>query len=116
MSSKLSEDTLGRLSAEREAVEDANWHKNPYATLDYWFICDIDTPKAEREKLHIGDIYENAAVCKKCDDYIRSRNRHDFRTCSCGSIFVDGGSHYTRRGGDFNMMIECVTMFNDVGN
>lgn len=43
---------------------------------------------------------KNAAKCKKCNDIIESKHRHDFKSCLCGSIFVDGGLDYIRRGGD----------------
>jgi len=29
--------------------------------------------------------------CKKCDDRIYSRVKHDLRSCSCGSLAVDNG-------------------------
>lgn len=29
--------------------------------------------------------------CPVCGDDIYSRAQHDFRVCSCGAIFVDGG-------------------------
>jgi len=45
-------------------------------------------------------IVRNAARCKKCDDVIESRYRHDFVYCKCGAIFVDGGHDYLRQGGD----------------
>ena len=54
--------------------------------------------KKERSKLGIGDIYSNAATCLICNDKIRSKNRHDFRRCSCGNLTVDGGSWYAKRG------------------
>lgn len=63
--------------------------------------------KEQRDKFNIGDIYINAAVCKKCGDYIRSKHRHDFVTCECGSVSVDGGSHYVRRvGSDYINVVE----------
>jgi hypothetical protein len=34
--------------------------------------------------------------CKKCGDTIESKHRHDFRSCSCGSVSIDGGRDYTR--------------------
>jgi hypothetical protein len=40
----------------------------------------------------------NAYICPKCRDSIFSRAQHDFRSCSCGEIFVDGGFSYTRVG------------------
>jgi hypothetical protein len=41
----------------------------------------------------------NKAKCLKCEDILISGYRHDFKFCSCGSIFVDGGKDYIRRGG-----------------
>lgn len=32
-----------------------------------------------------------ACRCPACGDDIYSRAQHDFRACSCGAIFVDGG-------------------------
>jgi len=46
-------------------------------------------------------IVQNAAVCKKCHDFIVSKHRHDFVTCQCGAISVDGGQAYLRRVGQF---------------
>jgi hypothetical protein len=43
-------------------------------------------------------ILTNKAKCLKCGDIIESRHRHEFVTCSCGAIFVDGGTDYLRRG------------------
>lgn len=41
----------------------------------------------------------NRAQCLECNDIIESTYRHDFVTCSCGNIFVDGGKDYFRAGG-----------------
>jgi hypothetical protein len=41
-------------------------------------------------------ITKNAAQCLQCFDVIESRHRHDYVTCSCGSISVDGGLAYLR--------------------
>lgn len=46
-------------------------------------------------------IIENAVTCFGCGDRIFSRHRHDFVTCTCGAISVDGGQEYLRRVGDF---------------
>lgn len=43
-----------------------------------------------------GPIYR----VKCCGSIIQSRSRHDLVTCECGKSYVDGGSDYTRRGGD----------------
>jgi hypothetical protein len=45
-------------------------------------------------------IIRNAAQCAKCDDVIESTHRHDFVSCKCGAIFVDGGQEYLRGGAD----------------
>ena len=44
-------------------------------------------------------IVQNAATCNKCDEFIVSKHRHDFVTCRCGAISVDGGQAYLRRVG-----------------
>jgi len=51
-------------------------------------------------------IFKNKAQCNKCKDIIESRDRHDFKWCSCHSIFVDGGKDYMRRGGNIEDIIE----------
>ena len=61
----------------------------------YWEYG-YQTPE-ERKKYGIGPIFENAAKCHSCGDYIRSNNRHDFKYCSCGNVAVDGGSWYAKR-------------------
>lgn len=43
-------------------------------------------------------IVRNAARCDMCGDEIESTHRHDFKSCSCGNISVDGGKDYFRRG------------------
>lgn len=42
-------------------------------------------------------IVRNSAKCLECDDEIESKRRHDFVTCKCGNISVDGGKDYLRR-------------------
>lgn len=42
----------------------------------------------------------NKIKCKKCGDIIESKNRHDFVTCKCGSVAVDGDNSYLRRTGN----------------
>lgn len=44
-------------------------------------------------------ILVNKIKCKKCGDVIESKSRHDFKSCSCGAVAVDGGHDYIRRGG-----------------
>lgn len=42
-------------------------------------------------------IIRNMARCKKCGDTIESKHRHDYVSCHCGRIAVDGGRAYIRR-------------------
>lgn len=45
----------------------------------------------------MGKIIENSAKCLKCGDKIVSKHRHDYVTCSCGNVSVDGGLDYCHR-------------------
>jgi hypothetical protein len=38
----------------------------------------------------------NRAKCAKCDTIIESKHRHDYVSCKCGAIAVDGGDAYWR--------------------
>ena len=38
----------------------------------------------------------NKIRCKHCDDVIESKHVHDFVTCMCGAVSVDGGPAYRR--------------------
>lgn len=82
-------------------------------TPDYHFICNKDTPKEERDRLFIGKWYNNSVKCLKCGDVIRSKNKHHYNRCSCGTIAVDGGSHYLKRVGDLTMYEDLSEEFND---
>ena len=44
----------------------------------------------------------NWARCRKCGVVVESLYRHDFQTCKCGAISVDGGTAYHRMVGDPN--------------
>jgi hypothetical protein len=64
-------------------------------------------------------IKSNKAKCNKCGDIIESKSVHDFVTCKCGAIFVDGGHEYLRRGADnfddITEMSEYEDEFHGVG-
>lgn len=74
----------------------------------------------ERIDLGTGDIWAdpddphkperpNAARCTVCDEVLYSRRVHDFISCSGGHVFVDGGTHYARRGADEWSHLEEIT-------
>lgn len=66
---------------------------------DYLNLVTRSSTPEQRKKFRIGDIFINAAVCLKCEDYVRSVNQHDFKSCKCGAVTVDGGSWYAKRTG-----------------
>lgn len=43
-------------------------------------------------------ILRNRAKCLICGDEIESRTVHEYKTCSCGNLSVDGGLQYAKRG------------------
>lgn len=51
-------------------------------------------------------ILSNQVKCHKCGDTPFSAHRHDFRSCKCGSISVDGGMAYLRRVGAIRQYTE----------
>lgn len=40
----------------------------------------------------------NKAKCLDCNTIIESKHRHDYVTCKCGNLSVDGGLDYLKRG------------------
>lgn len=86
-----------------------------FKVTDYHDFCNINTPAAERQKLNVGDLWINGAVCHICDTYIRSRNRHDYVSCKCGNVSVDGGSCYGKLAYvDIKMVTRVYVAFTDV--
>lgn len=73
-----------------------NANRDKDGVVDYHLFCTKETPKELRDKLFVGEYWVNAVTCLICNDYVRSRNKHDFRSCKCGNVSVDGGSHYPR--------------------
>jgi hypothetical protein len=37
------------------------------------------------------NLYRHAIYCKKCADTIESEHNHDFKSCKCGAVSIDGG-------------------------
>ena len=60
---------------------------------DAFLTCNRQLPPARK-------IIRNAIRCNHCGDVIESTYRHNFVTCSCGRVSVDGGHDYLRRCGD----------------
>lgn len=51
-------------------------------------------------------IVQNEIQCRLCNSIIYSAHRHDYRSCRCGAVAVDGGMDYLRRVGDPENIIE----------
>jgi hypothetical protein len=63
-------------------------------------VTTVPDPDDYTLNLHDGNlVYRNSVRCNHCGDEIVSAYRHDFVTCSCEAVFVDGGSTYRRIGG-----------------
>ena len=56
----------------------------------------MKTVKKKSKKKYIE---KDGLLCTQCNDIICSFFLHDFKFCSCGLIFVDGGNDYFRIGG-----------------
>lgn len=39
----------------------------------------------------------NQAKCLLCGDILTSKHSHDYVTCKCGNLSIDGGNEYPRR-------------------
>jgi len=60
-------------------------------------------------------VVKNKAQCKLCGDVIESKHGHDFKSCKCGEIMVDGGKNYLKRSAkDFNNLIELSDTYDEV--
>ncbi len=53
----------------------------------------------------------NRIKCKKCNDIIESKYRHDFQQCQCGKVFCDGGQEYQRIG--FDIIDNVIRVLDD---
>ena len=62
-------------------------------------------------------ILSNQVECLICGDKPYSANRHDYKSCKCGNVAVDGGMDYFRRTGDgLNIRDMCIELEDDVAN
>ena len=63
---------------------------------DHMMIDGDEIPASARYQWGIGDIKINQVKCLLCGDHPRSIHRHDYKSCKCGNVAVDGGSQYQR--------------------
>ena len=43
-------------------------------------------------------LIKNMIKCNTCGDVLESTYRWEFKWCTCGRVFIDGGLDYARRG------------------
>lgn len=55
----------------------------------------------------------NKIRCNKCGDEIESVSTHDFKSCKCGAVSVDGGHMYLRRCGNQEDWTELSELENE---
>lgn len=53
--------------------------------------------KPKEYKLPKSIILRNSAKCLNCNEEIESKHRHDFVSCYCANLQVDGGHDYIKR-------------------
>lgn len=61
------------------------------------YHLDIISGPQPKPKHPMGVILHNRAKCLACGDILESTSVHDFVTCSCGNLSVDGGHDYLKR-------------------
>lgn len=54
-------------------------------------------------------VIQQGLHCLVCEDEIFSEYTHDFKECTCGNCFVDGGKSYFRYGFYDIDFIEVIT-------
>ena len=50
------------------------------------------------------NLFVNAIICGSCKTVLFSRARHDYRSCTCGVVSVDGGFDYLKCSGDADLL------------
>ncbi len=58
----------------------------------------------------------NRAICLGCLDIIESKHRHDFVSCTCGKLSVDGGLDYARRVSESKDGWEDLSVYEQIEN
>jgi hypothetical protein len=73
-----------------------------------WWVDDLHTPDQR--------LLVNKAQCRACGDIIESKSVHDFVSCDCDAIFVDGGREYQRCGADSWDNFWDLSIYEDINN
>lgn len=74
-------------------------------------ILDFFFPKKKVVEV-IKNIVHSQVTCLECGEVLVSKNRHDYKTCSCpNETMIDGGNDYVRYGGKDLSKVETFTVF-----
>ena len=73
------------------------WEESRKERPDYRCLVNIYSPKSVRKGYTIGDYFHNCVRCLHCGFIVESLNLHDYQTCPCWTVSVDGGSQYLKR-------------------
>jgi len=57
-------------------------------------------PVTREKRLAATSVVCTGIQCQACGEIVVSLHRHDWRSCKCGKVFIDGGRDYVRYGGD----------------
>lgn len=82
-------------------------------SVDYQDYVNIDSPPDVRAIYWIWDIWSNKWQCMRCLDVIRSKNRHDMRTCRCWASTIDWWSWYTKCSWPISLQVEYFSLLQD---
>ena len=84
-----------------QAQKILEWHKTKSISLATDILDELYRQlNVEAE----ATVHKNALYCRNCGETIESKSRHDFVACKCGN-FTDGGTEYSRKGGNFDEMV-----------
>lgn len=83
-------------------------HPSSHPLVDCGLVFDVETSMFHRvmpdgqkipdpDSLAFYYANRNAVECLLCNTVIESKYRHNYVTCPCGNIAVDGGDAYKRR-------------------
>ena len=67
------------------------------------FVSGMDAEEMKKER------YQEGIYCTKCKELLYSVTTHDYRECSCGLCFVDGGKDYLRTNTQNIVLIDLIT-------
>lgn len=75
--------------------------------------CAVGDFEAWEPRETVRVIKANRAKCLLCHEVLESKYTHDFVTCSCGNLSVDGGHSYLRRAAIDSTLYEELSVYGE---